>query len=65
MQKEQISNERTLLDGTKVEELIEPITLEIYTKCPSKWRLYDLETGQWYQGTNNPLKRKQWEKIKL
>lgn len=65
MHKDQISKVRTLLDGTKVEELIEPITLEIYTKCPSKWRLYDSETGQWYQGTNNPLKGKQWEKIKL
>lgn len=65
MQEEQTSKQRILLDGSRVEELIEPITLEVYTKCPSKWRLYDSETGQWYQGTNNPLKGKQWEKIKL
>lgn len=64
MQKLETSNERILLDGTKVEELNEPITLEVYTKCPSKWKLFDSETGQWYQGTNNPLKGKQWEKFK-
>lgn len=65
MQEEQTSKQRILLDGSRVEELFVPITLEVYTKCPSKWRLYDSETGQWYQGTNNPLKGKQWEKIKL
>lgn len=65
MQKEPTYKERTLLDGSKAEELSEAITLEVFTKCPSKWRLYDSETGQWYEGTNNPLKGKQWKKIKI
>lgn len=64
MQEEPIYNERVLLDGTKVEELDKPVTLEIYTKCPTKWKLYDSETGQWYRGTNNQSKKKQWEKLK-
>lgn len=63
MFKEPTFNQRVLLDGTKVQELFKPITLQIHTKCPTKWKLYDSETGQWYQGTNNPLKGKQWEKI--
>ena len=64
MQKQVKSNKRILLDGTEVIEYEIPITLEVHTKCPSKWKLYDSETGQWYQGTNNSLKGKQWEKIK-
>jgi len=64
MQEGPTNGERVLLDGERVEELDKAITLEVYTKCPSKWKLYDSETGQWYKGTKNPLKTKQWEKIK-
>ena len=35
---------RKLKDGSFAEELESAITLEIYTKCPSKWKLYDSET---------------------
>lgn len=43
-------NTRTLLDGTEVEELDKAITLEVYTKCPEKWLLTDMQTGEKYIG---------------
>lgn len=57
--------ERTLKTGEIVEELEFPIKLEIYTKCPNKWKLYDSETGQWYEGTSSNERGKQWKKIKI
>ena len=54
---------RKLKDGSFAEELESAITLEIYTKCPSKWKLYDSETGQWYEGTTNEKIGTQWKKI--
>ncbi len=41
---------RTLLDGREVEELDEPITLKVRTKCPEKWMLVDMQTGERYIG---------------
>jgi hypothetical protein len=41
---------RTLLDGRDVEELDEPITLKVYTKCPEKYMLVDMQTGERYIG---------------
>jgi hypothetical protein len=41
---------RKLIDGTEVQELEMPVTLHVYTKCPEKWRLIDLETGEHYTG---------------
>lgn len=43
-------NERQLKDGTMVKELDRPVTLQIKTKCPGKYMLIDLETGQKYRG---------------
>jgi len=53
---------RKLLDGTEADELDEPITLTITTKCPSKWMLADKETGEVYvpYATKGKL---QWKKI--
>lgn len=51
---------RKLLNNEYVDELKEPITLNIITKCPSKWVLQDLETGQVYRGTDNINVSKQW-----
>jgi hypothetical protein len=42
--------QRKLLDGTEVPEYDIPITLEVYTKCPNKYKLVDLETGEEYIG---------------
>lgn len=41
---------RKLIDGTEVKELDTPIELKIVTKCPQKYKLVDLETGQEYIG---------------
>lgn len=56
---------RTLKDGTIVNELDDPIILIVKTKCPSKYKLVDLETGQEYVGqdpttSDNTM---QWRRI--
>lgn len=43
---------RILLDGTEVEEFENAIDITIHTKCPGKWKLIDMETGQEYVGTH-------------
>ena len=45
---------RKLLNGKKVPELEEAVDLTIHTKCPEKWVLLDLETGQQYTGDKEP-----------
>ena len=54
-------NARTLLDGRDVEELDKAVTLRVYTKCPEKYMLIDLQTGERYIGTkadgNNDWKK--------
>ena len=47
---------RKLIDGREAQELEQPIKLLIETKCPSKWKIVDMETGQAYIGTNNNKK---------
>jgi hypothetical protein len=54
--------ERTLLDGSKVQELSEPKTLTVYTTCPEKYKLIDMETGQTYVGFPTDGKNS-WRKI--
>ena len=44
---------RTLIDGTIVEDYDYAIDITIHTRCPSKWKLIDMETGQEYVGTKN------------
>jgi hypothetical protein len=53
---------RTLKDGTVVQELDRVKILEVKTKCPEKWKLVDLETGEQYIGytTDGSLS---WKKI--
>jgi hypothetical protein len=53
---------RKLVNGTKVKELKEPITLTVYTKCPEKWMLVDKETGEVYVGHTTKGKNS-WKKI--
>jgi hypothetical protein len=53
---------RKLIDNREVEEFDKPVTLKVYTKCPEKYMLTDLETGEQYYGTrNNGLQ--DWKKI--
>ena len=57
-------NTRTLLDGRDVKELDKSVTLEVKTKCPSKWMLIDLQTGERYIGHEDPKKGpSHWKKI--
>ena len=55
---------RTLKDGTKAKELDENITLRVYTKCPSKYKLIDMETGEEYIGQDPRYNNFHWRKIK-
>ena len=41
---------RKLTDGSEVNELTQAVTLSVYTKCPQKWKLIDMETGVEYIG---------------
>jgi len=53
---------RTLKDGTQVQELKEPIALTVKTKCPEKYMLTDLETGEQYIGYPT-VGNSSWKKI--
>jgi hypothetical protein len=52
---------RKLLDGKKVKELERAITLKVYTKCPNKYKLIDMETGDIYIGIDTP--NSNWQKV--
>ncbi len=54
---------RTLQDGRTVEELSEAKVLTVKTKCPEKWLLIDLETGEHYTGYVTEGTQS-WKKIK-
>lgn len=41
---------RTLLDNTEVPAYDIAVSLQVYTKCPAKWKLVDMETGEEYVG---------------
>ena len=41
---------RMLKTGLQVPELDEPKILTVKTRCPEKWQLTDLETGEVYIG---------------
>lgn len=43
---------RGLLNGEKAESFEKPIDLIIHTKCPSKWKIIDMETGEEYIGSS-------------
>ena len=42
-----------LKNGEKAKELNSPVNLIIKTKCPTKWIIEDLETGQRYRANGN------------
>ena len=44
---------RKLKNGEEVNELDASINLIIKTKCPRKWIIEDLETGQRYRANGN------------
>lgn len=51
-----------LKDGRQVPELPEAKILTVKTKCPEKWLLIDLETGEKYTGRNTDGKL-DWKKL--
>jgi len=55
---------RKLLDGTEAPEYEFAITMTVQTKCPGKYKLVDMETGEEYIG-QRPLSKKGffWRKI--
>ena len=48
-----MKKKRTLKSGEEVEELDSSVQLIIKTKCPTKWIIEDLETGQKYRANGN------------
>jgi len=53
---------RQLLNGQEVPELDIPVTLKVYTKCPWKYKLVDMETGQEYIGQLPQEGKPDWSK---
>lgn len=55
--KEDIMNKnktfRKLINGEETEELDSAVNLIIRTKCPKKWIIEDLETGQRYRANGS------------
>ena len=46
-----LSKKRISKTGKSFKEFDKPILLTIKTKCPEKYILIDMETGQFYSGT--------------
>tara|TARA_B100000497_G_scaffold83712_1_gene93283 strand:+ start:211 stop:384 length:174 start_codon:yes stop_codon:yes gene_type:complete len=55
---------RTLKDGTVVPAIDIAVELKVVTKCPTKWRLIDEETGVEYRGQLPQQGELHWQKIK-
>ena len=54
---------RFLQDGSSVAEIDDPVTLNVYTRCPGKYRLVDMETGEEYIGQAPKENGYHWKKI--
>jgi len=52
---------RRLQSGKVVPELEKPVKLVIETKCPEKWKIIDMETGEAYVGTDKNKKFHHWK----
>ena len=55
---------RKLITGEESEEYPEATDLTVHSKCPSKWLLVDLETGQMYRGMKDPGPYGKWRRLK-
>lgn len=53
---------RKLKDGSEVKEMELPVTLTVYTRCPEKYKLVDMETGEEYIGYPT-IGNSSWRKI--
>lgn len=53
---------RILKDGSVATELDEAVTLSVYTRCPGKYKLVDMETGEEYIGQDPRNNKLYWKK---
>jgi hypothetical protein len=58
-----VSLTRTLKNGTIVPAIDIAIELKVITKCPTKWRLIDEETGVEYRGQLPQENELHWQRI--
>lgn len=49
----EVVGKRTLRNGKTVPELSQMVFVILHTKCPQKWVLVDLETGDQYTSTGS------------
>jgi hypothetical protein len=57
---------RFLKNGKLVKDLESPVMLQVKTKCPAKYKLVDMETGEEYIGNEPDIITKTgfyWRKI--
>lgn len=54
---------RTLQDGTTAPAFDIAVQLVVYTKCPNKYKLVDLETGEEYIGQLPQEGQPHWRKV--
>jgi hypothetical protein len=59
-----VTETRKLLSGKEVPQLERVANLSIITKCPEKWKIVDMETGQEYVASGTLELYKQWKRIK-
>ncbi len=59
-----MTKKRTLVSGKEVPDLGRVVNLSILTKCPEKWKIVDMETGQEYVASGTLELYKQWKRIK-
>jgi len=56
-------NRKLRVSGAEVPAYDVAITLKVKTRCPSKWKLIDMETGEEYIGnTPNQKNKNSWVK---
>lgn len=53
---------RKLTSGDLVQEFDKAVTLKVYTRCPEKYKLIDMETGEEYIG-NVTEGNNSWRKL--
>jgi hypothetical protein len=58
-----VNLDRKLKDGTTVPALDVAVELRVVTKCPTKWRLIDEETGVEYRGKLPQENELHWQRI--
>jgi len=59
-----VTKKRTLVSGKEVPDLGRVVNLSILTKCPEKWKIVDMETGEEYVASGTLELYKQWKRIK-